>query len=85
VYQFTHPQVFSNLYEFHPSAEHKRWHFEEYKQLVDPIDFHSMEKSTMEVNGLHQLFGYLFCFSKYIICVQQKNEIHSGLEQLEGE
>jgi len=29
VSQFTHPQVFSNLYEFHPSAEHKRWHFEE--------------------------------------------------------
>jgi len=27
---------------------------------MDPIDFHSMEgrKKTMEVNGVHQLFGY---------------------------
>ncbi len=28
------------------------------KQLTVAIDFHSMEKNTMEVNGCRQLFGY---------------------------
>jgi len=39
---FTHPQVVLNLYEFLSSAEHKRrtWVTE---QLMDRIDFHSME------------------------------------------
>ncbi len=27
------------------------------KQLLVAIDFHSMEKTTMEVNGYRQLFG----------------------------
>jgi len=46
-----------------------------------PIYFTSgMEKSTMEVIGAHQLLGYQNIF----FCVQQKKEIHTGLEQLEG-
>ncbi len=28
------------------------------KQLTVAIDFHSMEKYNMEVNGYRQLFGY---------------------------
>jgi len=38
---------------------------------------------TMEVNGIHQLFGYPYS-SKYFVCVcvQLKKEIHTGLEQL---
>ncbi len=28
------------------------------KQFMIPIDFHSMEENTMEVNGYRQLFGY---------------------------
>jgi len=54
---FTHPQVVLNLYEFLSSAEHKRrtWVTE---QLMDRIDFHSMEgeKNTMEVNGDQKLY-----------------------------
>jgi len=34
--------------------------------LMDPIDFHSREKNTMEVNGVHQLSGYRHS-SKYLI------------------
>ncbi len=51
------------------------------KQLTVAIDFHSMGKNTMEVSGYRQLFGYQHS-SK---CVQQKKEIHIGLEQVEGE
>ncbi len=46
------------------------------KQLTVPIDFHSMENKQY---GDHQLFGHTQS------CVQQKKEIHRGLEQLEGE
>ncbi len=37
-----------------------------------------------EVNGGQQLFGSKHS-SKYIFCVKKKKEIHTGLEQLEGE
>ncbi len=55
------------------------------KQLVVNIDFRK-EKNTMEVNGYHQLFGHQYS-SKYIlcVCVQGKKEIHTRLEQHEGE
>jgi len=36
---------------------------------MDPTDFHSREKNTIKVNGVHQ----------------QKKEIHTGLKLLEGE
>jgi len=36
------------------------------KQLIGHIDFYSMEKKSLEVNGKHQLFGYQhslkYCF-----------------------
>ncbi len=51
------------------------------KHLMVPIDFHSISFPTMEVNGDQQLFGS----SKYIFCVQHKNETYTGLEQHEGE
>jgi len=41
----------------------------------------------MEVNGVLQLFGYRH-YSEYLffcVCVQHEKEIHTGLEQLEGE
>ncbi len=34
------------------------------EQLTVAIDFHSMEKKAMEVNGYHQLFTYQH-YSKY--------------------
>ncbi len=53
---FIHLQVVPNLYEF-SSAEHillvRMWVI---KQLLVPIDFHSKEKNTMEVNGFDQLY-----------------------------
>jgi len=36
-------------------------------QLTAPIDFHSRNKNSMEINGLHQLFGYWYS-SKYHPC-----------------
>ncbi len=44
-----------------------------YKQLLVPTDFHSVERTTTEVNGDHQLFGY------HHSSVQQQKEIHAGL------
>jgi len=54
---------------------------------TSPIDFHSMEKkkNLMEVNRVHQLFGYTDILQNIIVCLQQKNEIHTDLEQLESE
>jgi len=49
-----------------------------------PIDFHSLFFNIMEVNGVHQLFGYQRS-SNYFICVQQKKETIAGLKQLEAE
>ncbi len=49
------------------------------------IDFHNIE-NTMEVNGYHQLSVYqlVTIIQSIFVCVQQKNETHRGLEQLEG-
>jgi len=46
---FTHPQVVSNLYGSLSSVEHKIRYF--IKQLMVPIDFHSMNYQT--VDGPH--------------------------------
>jgi len=50
------------------------------KQLMDPIDIQSMQWKSM---------GPINCLVTHILqntfCVQQKTEIHTGLEQLEGE
>lgn len=54
------------------------------KKLMEPTDFHSIGKNTMEANRNHQLFGYTHS-SKYLYFIQQKKEIHRGLKQLEGE
>jgi len=45
-------------------------------KLIDPIDFHRMEKrNTMEVNGVQQLFAYSWI-------IKQTKEIHRGLSKL---
>ncbi len=36
------------------------------KQVMVAIDFHSMGKNTMEVNGYQQMFGYQHS-SKYLV------------------
>jgi len=55
------------------------------KQLMGPVYsafyFYLIFLPTMEVNGVHELFGYLL--QNIFFCVQQKKEIHAGLEQLE--
>ncbi len=40
-------------------------------------------KNTIEVNGFHQLFGYIL--QNLFFCVEQKKKIHTGLEQHQGE
>jgi len=51
--------------------------------LFGTIDFHSRKKQivAMEVNGAKQLSNNKNIF----LCVQQKKETHTGLQQLEGE
>jgi len=39
----------------------------------------------MEDNGIHELFGYSYSSKKIFFSVQQKKEIHTGLDHLEGE
>ncbi len=51
---FTH--VIPNLYEILSYAEHNGRYFEMLVPL--PVDFHSRERNTMEVNGYHQQFNY---------------------------
>jgi len=49
------------------------------------IDSHSIFFSYyMKVSGYWQLSGYQFLLNIFF-CVQQKNDTHSGWEQLEGE
>ncbi len=62
VSSFTQPHVIPNLYEFVSYAEHKGRYFE----LLVPIDFHSRERNTMEVNRDHQPFDYQHS-SKYLL------------------
>ena len=56
---------------------------------MDPIDFHSRKKNTMEVNGDQQLFNYQPSLKYLILCLAEERKIiqenHTGLEQLEGE
>jgi len=35
------------------------------RQLMDTIDFHIRKRNTMEVNGVHQLFGFLTFFKMF--------------------
>ncbi len=42
------------------------------KHLLVAIDFHSVEKNTMEVNDYQQLFGWQHS-SKYHFCIQIQN------------
>ncbi len=67
-------------------VELKRKYFEELwriKQMLVPIDFHSRERNTIEVNRDHKLFDYQH--SSNIFYVQQQKETRTGLEQHEGE
>ncbi len=53
------------------------------KQLMVPIEFHSISFNTMEVKGDQQLFSSSkFYFLQNIFYVQHK-ETHTGLEQHE--
>ncbi len=54
------------------------------KQLMVPIDFHSIYFSTMEVNWERQLFGSSKFFQIFF-CVQHMKETYTGLEQHKGE
>jgi len=50
------------------------------------ILLHTFIFHTMEVNGAHQLFGYPYSSKYLLLCLaEQKKEIHTGLEHLEGE
>jgi len=58
---FTHPQVV-----YSPSTQKKIfWRMLITKQLMYPIDFHSIFLPTIEFNGVHQLSGYQHS-SKYL-------------------
>ncbi len=59
-------------------VSHSEWPYLTYS------DFHSMEKNTMEVNGYQQLL-VTNILQNIFFCVQQNKEIHTGLEQHEGE
>ncbi len=54
------------------------------KQLMVPIDFHSITFPTMEVNGDQQLFGSSKFF-KISSSVFNIRNFYTGLEQHEGE
>ncbi len=50
------------------------------KQLTVAIDFHYMEKNTMEVNGYRQLFGYLHSLKYFILCsTEDRDSYRSGI------
>ncbi len=55
------------------------------KQLMVPIDFHSISLPNMEVNGDQQLFGSSKMYQNIFFCVQHMKETYTGLEQHEGE
>ncbi len=84
---FTHPQVVPNLYECLCSAEHKGRYSEEWgKQsssgapLTSIVFFPLLWKSMVPQNSLVTNF-----LQNIFLCVQQNKDIHTGLEQLEGE
>jgi len=81
---FTHPQVVANLYEFLSSAEHKGRYFEERLEpnsCLAPLTSIVEKNNTMEVNGAK----VPMVLQNIFLCVQQKKETHTGLQQLEGE
>jgi len=49
--------------------------------LFGTIDFIEKKKNTMKVNGAK----VPICLQNILLCVQQKKETHTGLQQLEGE
>jgi len=79
---FIHPQVVAKLYEFLSSAEHKGRYFEEQLQpnscLVPLTSIVEKKKNTMEVNGAK----VPIVLQNIFLCVQQKKETHTGLQQL---
>jgi len=42
------------------------------RQLMDNIDLQSRRKNTMDVNGVHQLFGYQHSSKNLLMCSAQK-------------
>ncbi len=52
------------------------------KQLLVPIDFHGMGENTMEINSNCMVTNIL---QNIFFRVLQNKEIHTGLEQHEGE
>ncbi len=84
--RIVHPKmlfhVIPNLYEFLSSAEHKRWYFEECRQ---PNSFWSLKidlfVQLMEVNRIQHTFPKCSIYR----LLKQMTEMHTGLEQLEGE
>ncbi len=47
------------------------------------IDFHSRKKNTMEVNGTPELLCFLYSSEYLPLCSAE--QIHTGLELLEGD
>jgi len=80
---FTHPEVVPNLYEFPFLLNANKDILKNVgvvtKQLMDPIDFHSIF-SPIQVNGVQDQHS-----SKCLILCSAEKEIHTGLEQLQGE
>ncbi len=75
---FTHPQVIPNLYEFifFWWTQKIFWRIWITKQLMVPIDLHSMEENIMKVNGDRQLY------KKNILCLIEETNL---LKKFEGE
>ncbi len=42
------------------------------KELTVAIDFYSIEKNTMEVNGYRQMFGYQHSSKYLLLCLREK-------------
>ncbi len=49
---------------------------------MEPIDFHSMDKNTMEVNGYRQLFGYQHSSKYLLLCLTEERVNYDGIFQL---
>jgi len=74
----------ANLYEFLSSAEHKGRYFEErFEQSGSLAPFTSIveKKNTMEVNGAK----VPIVLQNNFLCVHQKKETHTSLQQRKGE
>ncbi len=56
----------------------------ETKHLTVAIDFHSIEKNTMEINGYHQLFGFQHS-SKYLLLCSAEERNSYSFKLVEGE